>query len=605
MKRKLVFALVIIFVILGILGTRIFFSAKKAFSTTKQAVGAAKLQNLDATKAYLKDARGEFSKIRTSNIVFSPLRYIPFVGWYIADFQRGINTAVYALDASITLADAMSPYADVLGLKGEGTFLGGTAQERLAKAIETLSIITPQIDQVGKDLALAKDEIDQVQTWRYPNFLPGKPAQIIKNAKDTIDQLETFVVDTKPLIEVLPEMMGQNSEKKYLILFQNDKELRPTGGFITAYAFFRLNNGVIASEGSQDIYQLDDSLLKKIPAPAPIIKYLPNVPNLNLRDSNLSPDFYVTMKLFEDIYQYTQAKKEIDGIIAVDTQFVVNMMEVLGPLDAYGSKFTTEDVDQCACPQIIYELEKYADEPVAYEKGSRKDIIGVLMAQMMDKAFNAPKSTWPNLLGTITNSLRTKHMLFYFNDKSLQEAAEKINFAGRLSQYDGDYLHINETNFAGAKSNLYVQEKVTQVINKDKSGEINKKVTVEYKYPRQGDNCNLERKGGLCLAGIYRDWIRFYVPKGSNLIKASGTEVPISKREEYDKTVFEGFFTIRPEGTAKIEIEYTVPLKLENIYKLLIQKQPGVKGHVYEIEAFGKKQKAFPLDTDKELIVNI
>ncbi|OGD94933.1 hypothetical protein A3A48_03380 [Candidatus Curtissbacteria bacterium RIFCSPLOWO2_01_FULL_37_9] len=605
MKRKLVFALVIIFVILGILGTRIFFSAKKAFSTTKQAVGAAKLQNLDATKAYLKDARGEFSKIRTSNIVFSPLRYIPFVGWYIADFQRGINTAVYALDASITLADAMSPYADVLGLKGEGTFLGGTAQERLAKAIETLSIITPQIDQVGKDLALAKDEIDQVQTWRYPNFLPGKPAQIIKNAKDTIDQLETFVVDTKPLIEVLPEMMGQNSEKKYLILFQNDKELRPTGGFITAYAFFRLNNGVIASEGSQDIYQLDDSLLKKIPAPAPIIKYLPNVPNLNLRDSNLSPDFYVSMKQFEDIYQYTQAKKEIDGIIAVDTQFVVNMMEVLGPLDAYGSKFTTEDVDQCACPQIIYELEKYADEPVAYEKGSRKDIIGVLMAQMMDKAFNAPKSTWPNLLGTITNSLRTKHMLFYFNDKSLQEAAEKINFAGRLSQYDGDYLHINETNFAGAKSNLYVQEKVTQVINKDKSGEINKKVTVEYKYPRQGDNCNLERKGGLCLAGIYRDWIRFYVPKGSNLIKASGTEVPISKREEYDKTVFEGFFTIRPEGTAKIEIEYTVPLKLENIYKLLIQKQPGVKGHVYEIEAFGKKQKAFPLDTDKELIVNI
>src|SRR3990167_1626345 len=264
MKRKLVFALVIIFVILGILGTRIFFSAKKAFSTTKQAVGAAKLQNLDATKAYLKDARGEFSKIRTSNIVFSPLRYIPFVGWYIADFQRGINTAVYALDASITLADAMSPYADVLGLKGEGTFLGGTAKERLAKAIETLSIITPQIDQVGKDLALAKDEIDQVQTWRYPNFLPGKPAQIIKNAKDTIDQLETFVVDTKPLIEVLPEMMGQNSEKKYLILFQNDKELRPTGGFITAYAFFRLNNGVIASEGSQDIYQLDDSLLKKI-----------------------------------------------------------------------------------------------------------------------------------------------------------------------------------------------------------------------------------------------------------------------------------------------------------------------------------------------------
>ena len=59
------------------------------------------------------------------------------------------------------------------------------------------------------------------------------------------------------------------------------------------------------------------------------------------------------------------------------------------------------------------------------------------------------------------------------------------------------------------------------------------------------------------------------------------------------------------EGTAKIELEYITPIQVEGQYKLLIQKQPGVAGHTYEIEAFGKKQKAFPLTTDKELIVKI
>jgi len=605
MKRRIVLILIILIVILGLLATKTVLSVKKAVGTTNKAVGAAKLQDLDATKAYLKDAKREFQSAKKSILVFTPLRIIPFFGWYVADIQRGIDGAIYGLEAASTFTEAITPYADVLGLKGQGTFLGGTAQERLAKAIETLSKVTPQIDAVGESLKKARSQVDQIQSWRYPDFLPAKPGSKIKNIKNSIDQLESFIVDTKPLLLVLPEIMGQSTEKKYLILFQNDKELRPTGGFITAYAVFRVQKGVIASEGSEDIYRLDDTLLKRVPAPEPIVKYLPNVSSLNLRDSNLSPDYLVSMKQFEQLYDATQANKEIDGIIALDTEFVLSMMKVLGPIDAYGSKFTTDEVEDCACPQIIYELEKFADQPVAYEKGSRKDIIGVLMQQMMDKAFNAPKSTWPNLLGTTITALREKHLLLYFHSSSSQQAVEKLNFAGRLSEYDGDYLHINETNFAGAKSNLYIQEKVKQVVKEDKDGNLAKKVTIEYKYPRRGDNCSLERIGGLCLAGIYRDWIRIYVPKGSKLVKSSGTEVPITAGEDLGKTVFEGFFTIRPEGTAKIELEYTVPVKVNDQYKLLIQKQPGVKGHTYEVEAFGKKQKAFPLETDKELIFKL
>src|SRR3990167_216683 len=605
MKRRIIGILAIIIIFYLVIGALLFLALKKAAKDTKLAVDTAKFQDLDGTKAHIKDAQKGFKNARKYVLVFTPLRVVPIVGWYIADLQRGLNMADSGLEAAKVFAEAITPYADVLGLKGQGTFLGGTAQERLAKAIQTLSKVTPQIDEVGKNLKLAKNQIDQIQTWRYPDILPGNPGTKISTVKNSIDQLESFVVDTKPLLVVLPQIMGQDSEKKYLILFQNDKELRPTGGFITAYAVFRVNKGTVTSEGSEDIYRLDSSLLKKVPAPAPILKYLPNVPTLNLRDSNLSPDYLVSMKQFEDLYAFTQDKKEIDGIIALDTQFVLKMINVFGPLDAFGTKFTAEQVDACACPQIIYELERYADEPTAFEKSDRKGIIGVLMQQMMAKTFEAPKSKWPNLLGTVLTALNQKDLLLYFHDQSVQQAVERVNFAGRIYQYDGDYFLINEANFAGAKSNLYIQESVKQVVKKDKDDKLNKKVTIEYKYPRRGDDCGLERKGGLCLAGIYRDWIRIYVPKGSTLIKSSGTEVRLTASEDLDKTVFEGFFTIRPEGTAKIELEYTIPIKVQDQYKLLIQKQPGTSGHTYEIEAFGKKQKGFPLDRDKELIIKL
>lgn len=603
MKRRLRLIILLILAIFIFFGVISAFSLKRAYTSSQKAIGAVKIQDLNAAKAYLKDAQRDFRAAKISLVIFTPIRIIPLVGWYVADLQRGVDTAVYGLEAASVFAEAITPYADVLGLSGEGTFLGGTAQERMAKAIETLALVTPQLDQVAENMSKAQHQLSKIATWRYPNILPGKPGTKIKNAQNTLSELETFLTDTKPLLAVLPQIMGQDKEKKYLILFQNDKELRATGGFITAYAIFKVQNGLITPEISADIYELDDSLTKHVPAPEPITKYLPSETTLNLRDSNLSADYYISMKQFEDLYRFAQGKVDVDGIIALDTNFVLKMIEVLGPVEAYGTKFTVDEVDACGCPQIIYELERYADQPVNYEKGSRKDIIGVLMKQMMDVAFNVPKSAWPNLLGATIGSLRQKHLLLYFEDPKIQEAAERINFAGRLHQYEGDYLHINETNFGGAKSNLYVEEEVKQEVKKGKDGNLIKKLIISYKYPRRMDNCSLERTGGLCLAGIYRDWLRIYVPKGSQIENAEGAEFATS--EEYGKTVFDTFFELRPEGFLKIEIEYTSPVKVDGEYKLLVQKQPGAPGHEYEIEAFGKKQRAFPLESDKELIIKI
>ncbi len=611
MKKRLVKIIISLVVIFGVFALITAFSLNQAIKSTKKVSQAFKVQDLDAAKKSIKEAKSNFQRTNTTLLLFTPIRFIPIVGWYVADAQRGVSAAVSGLNAADTLAEAITPYADVLGLKGQGTFLGGTAQERIASVIQTLSKVSPQLDAVNKDLKDARTQIDGIQTWRYPNIIPGRPGEKIDTLKNSIDQIQTFLADAKPFIDVLPDIMGENKEKKYLVLIQNDKELRPTGGFITASALFRVNKGNITSEGSEDIYTLDGTLRKQVTAPDPVQKYLQQG-TLHLRDSNLSPDFVTSMNLFQDLYNSSTSKKDFDGIIAINTKFVLDMIDVLGPIEALGTKFTNEKVDACACAQIIYELEKYADQPVAYEKDNRKGIIGVLMSQMMSKTFSAPKSAWPGLIGTMLSSLQDKDILIYLKDSKSQSAVERVNFAGRVYNYDGDYLSIVEANLGGAKSNLYVEEKAKLQVKKDKNN-LSETLTIDYKYPRRGDNCSLERQGGLCLAGIYKDWIRIYVPKGAKLIKSSGAEVPFKATEDLGKTVFEGFFTVRPQGTAKLTIEYTVPLKVDNEYKLLIQKQPGNPGNrdkdslgnIYEIDAFGKTQKGFPLTSDKELIVKL
>ena len=65
-----------------------------------------------------------------------------------------------------------------------------------------------------------------------------------------------------------------DSPRTYLILFQNDKELRPTGGFMTAYAIMKVDKVKFTPVLSSDIYTLDAAYKPSIPAPAPIINYI-------------------------------------------------------------------------------------------------------------------------------------------------------------------------------------------------------------------------------------------------------------------------------------------------------------------------------------------
>jgi hypothetical protein len=399
----------------------------------------------------------------------------------------------------------------------------------------------------------------------------------------------------------LPAILGDPTEKKYLILFQNDKELRPTGGFITAYSIFRLDSGVVKVDASSDIYSLDATIGNKPTAPAALLKYFPTVPLFNLRDNNLSPDFKVSMDSFYKMYKTAGGYVPVDGIIAVDTHALVSAMNILGDITVDGTTFTTKTDPRCDCPNVIYQMEVLADQPAQIIKQNRKGVIGDLMYAIMTKAFSSsPKLYWGPLFQTMLSEMNQKHILFSMNDTSAQAGFEGLNAAGRVMPFAGDYLNVNEANFGGAKSNMFVTEAVTSDYNLQGDGSIVKTVTINYKNPYPPSDCNLEH-GNLCLNAVLRDWVRVYVPQGSQLISNTGSEVKMTTYTDLGKTVFDGFLTVRPEGVSKLTISYKLPFKLadNSLLPLMVQKQGGTGDSAYTITEGGKTLEQFNLSSDQ------
>ncbi len=481
-----------------------------------------------------------------------------------------------------------------------------TVEERLLLVLDTVDKLQPSLDEIGEKLKLAREEIDQIDPGRYPQTFFGKKIRenvvVLINA---IDGAAEIALEAKPVISYLKPLLGVPDEKRYLLLFQNDTELRPTGGFITAYAEMSVHNGKITPLGSHDIYSLDAKLGNRVKAPDPILDYHKNVFYWHLRDMNLSPDFAKSMETFWEHFQ-TVGPKEIDAIIAVDTKVLVDLLEVLGQIGVPGwGNFSAEIDERCDCPQVVYELELLADKPISDWRTERKAVLGPLMHSILSNAMGSPRKKWPEFFNIGLSAVQEKHLLVYFFDEELQKAMEALNAAGRIEETKGDYFHLNDCNFAGAKSDMFIERSVKQEIEIGGDGTVTKMITIDYRNPAPPSNCNLEA-GELCLNGLYRDWVRLYVPEGSELIEATGAEIEAKVYEDLGKTVFETFYgdqaPLRPEGKKQLTFKYKLPFKLEKgeDYQLLIQKQPGTYNPEYEI-ILGNQQEIFELTTDRNL----
>jgi hypothetical protein len=575
-------------------------SGKKSLALIQEVSALVKTQDLVATEVKVKEAKTSLEQTRQMYQRLGFIKFTPFVSKYYLDGEAALNAGLAGLEAGEIGLGAVIPYADILGLEGEGSFTGGTAEDRIVTIVETLDMITPGLAEIGTKLTQVKAELSRIDPLDYPEEFRGQAVRsnLIK-ARQMIDEVELIIVDARPLIEVLPAVLGHPEPKKYLVLFQNDGELRPTGGFMSAFAILNVDKGRVTSERSDDIYSLDAKFNQRVEAPEIISKYL-NEKSWKLRNMNLSPDYKLSMDTFKGYYDTLPGEPEIDGVIAIDTKVLEEIVTVIGPVEVPGfGVFTVENDPRCNLPQIVCELEHIVDKPLATLVANRKSsIMGPMMQVIMQKSLGGEKEVLAELLPLMLRLMEEKHIMVYFEDETAQAGAEAFNIAGRIQSFEGDYLHINNANFGGAKSNFYIEELVEQTVEIKDDGTIQKKLEISYTHTQPMDNCNLEA-GQLCLSGIQRNYFRVYVPKGSQLVEGLGSEVEIKANEEGDKTYFDGFFNLRPESRVKVMLIYTLPFKAEagQDYRLLIQKQPGTSNNTY-VFRMGSIEEEFILNKD-------
>lgn len=407
---------------------------------------------------------------------------------------------------------------------------------------------------------------------------------------------------------VLPgiDLLSLFGSGKFLVLFQNNSEIRSSGGFIGSYAVVEVKNYEIQSlTFNTNIYALDNEFGKSnfILSPEPLNKFTEGK-TWALRDSNYDASFPDAGSDITYFYEKETGDK-IDGVVALNAKIIIDLLKLTGPI--YLPKYNLTISADNFYGETQYQVEKaYYDNPENWVINEPKSFLKDLYPEILSRAISSKMA----LLGLLKSELEKKEIVFYFKDPSKEELVLKQNLGGKVFSGQGlkdlfrarsfvDSLYINSNSYSGNKSSLSIKENVDYKITSTsdygpKMYQVALKIsrihTGSYDWP---DGKNIE-------------WLRIFVPEQAQFLEAKLNEKNISsdveiasEGEEESLAYFGTEITTEPGQANILEINYLI--SYEPDYRLLVQKQPGKNDFDLRVTLDGQLLFDGVLDRDQKI----
>ncbi len=373
--------------------------------------------------------------------------------------------------------------------------------------------------------------------------------------------------DAKKEIEVLNKLVeaftqNDNEEKTFLVMLQNDAELRPGGGFFGQYAIVKIKNGTVISTFVEDANLLDQRIQTKIPAPFPFERMM-QIKKWKLRDSNFSPDFPTNAEKAKYFFRLAGGNSSnFDGVIAVNSQVFNDIFTLTGPIiiPGYSGEFNNENASR-KLEEIVEKA--YIMNP-ELDTQNRKAILKKMAPILMEKLFTLGNIT--KIAELFHNEMKNKNMMLNFTDSNLQQLAASVYWDGAVAKdWNNDYLMMVDANMGALKTDFYMRREINYNIDFTQPAPT---VTLNIKYMNTAPY-------GDWRTSDYHSYLRIYTPEGSVFV-SNYMVSHITTAEDFNKTYFGFKADVIMGREIDSKIVYTLPNSItENNYKLLIQKQSG------------------------------
>src|SRR3989339_278771 len=546
-------------------------------------------------------------KIILFTVLFLNLVFLTsFIGelWLLSDLYKSrhesaavLTHKVAVLKQSAALSGSLSeiPKNSLFWLPGIETYLGivnatnstvpilVNGSELLENFTVIASLVTKQ-NKAPEQIAETKLRVKKLRNqlndltggyyrslslWEQTNvpFFNTKKQSLINKAREA----EEYLVVANKVADKLPYLLGANQERRYLILFMNNMELRPGGGFIGSLGTAKISKYSLKELEVHDVYTLDGQLKAHIDPPEAIANYL-DQPHWFLRDSNFSPDFSVSAKQALKFIKMEADWPDFDAVFGM-TLTTVQRLLTLFP-DFYVADYS----EHITSDNFFIKAQSYAERDFFPGSYGKKDFLQSVFSTLVLKMEQGEYDYW-RLSALVRDLFQEKFTVAYFRDPVLQQTFDELFWTGRVVSTEcnfqkdcfSDYVYVVDANLGVNKANFYIQRtlRLNTQISPDKS--VTNSLAIDY-YNQSSP--------GVFPGGDYQNYLQIFLPKNTiiNRVLIDGTPA-----QEYDVSTELGLrkigllVTVASGGKTNVTLEYEFLDKLaqNDQYQLIVQKQIG------------------------------
>lgn len=345
------------------------------------------------------------------------------VACYIPVYGEDVKTARQGVQIADELAtQVISPVSNKL----QGTSLSALISPNKSINIEMLQTIINTMGTTQPAIAKISQEVNALPQTHF-----AKANELLSKAKNTMTVANESLLMANKIAPMLPQLLGANGQTRtYIILAQNNAELRTTGGLIGAQGVMKIKDGQIQIgefQGTADLFNplTRTNHLAITDEEDRIFSYrLGATP----ADMNFTPNFVRTAELTSQLWR-KQKGLVVDGVISVDPVFLQGMLSLVGDVKVNNITLNKNNAAKTLLHDVYLNYGKNSSNI-----NEETNAFFAKTAQLtMQKVFSdIGKVDMQNLVSVFANAARDGHLYVWFNNPQEEQLIQDFDISGNI-----------------------------------------------------------------------------------------------------------------------------------------------------------------------------
>ncbi len=493
--------------------------------------------------------------------------------WWLAEQVPGMVGE--NLVAVRTVVDSISDVVDEAVVPAVG--LGDTLSPAIFKPVDgtvnlaAIADVVPVLDRAGTALTSANTAVSGIKT----DSLIGPVKDAVSQVGTLVGDVEPAIASAKALAPVLPELLGANGPRNYLLVFENSAEVRPLGGIAGAQILLTADQGhlSIAQDSSGRAFERESEDFANARL-APELRQLFLVPfGVQSQNNTLTPRVEVAADLTRSMWG-SQRGVTPATVLFIDPVALGYILDATGPIKlADGNKLTSANAIDLLLNQVYQTYADDADAQDAYFSAAAGATFSAIMSGDVDLA---------KFVAGVQKAGGERRILASSTDTTVQGLITDAGLAGKMPQ-ETDTAHqvgVYFSDYLGSKMDYYLRSTIE--VGQAQCAAGNRIVRVNIAASNildpaavEGLSTFITGAGGNGFGipfGDLRVFTYIYAPEGSTVVNVTGStnQAPAAIGIDGGYPVGRGVIQVSPGETQTATIDIDVSALPEKDIETLV-----------------------------------